>query len=134
MSPILVVGVPLLVLGVVLLVAPIWQRIRGAEAWGKIVAITTTHQCVNALAFPPVSASIDLPVVEFETELGQRVTARLTHGTVAPCIVGEGIRLRYNRRMPDRVVVPTAFDWIVPSGMVALGVLCIVISLGASVD
>jgi hypothetical protein len=131
MSPILAVGVPLLVLGVVLLVAPIWQRMRSAEAWGKIVAITATHQCVNAAAVPPVSTSIDVPVVEFETELGQRVTARLTHGAVTTCMVGESIHLRYNRRMPDRVVVPTAFDWIIPSGLVALGVLCIVAHLVA---
>jgi hypothetical protein len=131
MSPILAVGVPLLVLGVALLVAPISQRMRTAEAWGKIVAITSTHQCVAAAAFPPVNTSIDLPVVEFETESGQSVTARLTHGTVATCMVGECIRLRYNRRMPDRIVVPTAFDWIIPLGVVALGVLCIVVSIAS---
>src|SRR5690242_19119914 len=129
MSPFLAVGVPLAALGVALLVVPIAQRMRSAEAWGKIVGITTTHQCVAAAAFPPVSPSIDLPVVEFETELGQRVTARLTHGTVAACMVGECIHLRYNRRMPDRIVVPTAIDWIIPSGVVALGVLCMLVSI-----
>jgi len=79
MSPFLAVGGPLVVLGVVLLVVPIAQRVRNAEAWGAIVAITTTHQCVAAVAFPPINTPIDLPVIAFKTELGQSVTAKLMH-------------------------------------------------------
>jgi|GEM_PF-5751374 len=88
MSPFLAVGGPLGVLGLVLLVVPIAQRMRSAEAWGAIVAITTTHQCVAAVAFPPINTSIDLPVVAFKTEAGQHVTTELTHGAVAPCMIG----------------------------------------------
>jgi hypothetical protein len=94
MSPFLAVGGPLVVLGVVQLIVPIAQRVRSAEAWGHIVAITTTHQCVAAVASPPVNTSIDLPVVAFKTEAGQSVTAKLTHGAVAPCMIGGYVRLR----------------------------------------
>jgi hypothetical protein len=76
-----------------------------------------------------MNTSTPLPVVEFETEAGQAVRATLTHGAVAQCALGEPIRLRYNRRMPDRIFVPTPFDWIIPPGVVALGVLCILIPL-----
>jgi hypothetical protein len=68
MPPFLAVGVPLVVLGVVLLVVPIARRMRSAEAWGTIVGITTTHQCVAAVASSPVNTSINLPVVAFKTE------------------------------------------------------------------
>jgi hypothetical protein len=88
MSPFLAVDVPLVVLGVVLLVVPIAQRVRSAEAWGAIVAVTTTHQCVAAVAFPPINTPIDLPVVAFKTEAGQGVTAKLTHGAVVSCMIG----------------------------------------------
>jgi hypothetical protein len=53
MSPVLAVGVPLVVLGVILLVMPVARRMRSAEAWGTIVAITTSHQCVAPVVFPP---------------------------------------------------------------------------------
>jgi hypothetical protein len=129
MSPFLAVGVPLAVLGVVLLVVPIVQRMRSAEAWGNIVAITTSHQCVAVVVFPPVNTAIDLPVVAFKTEAGQRVTAKPTQGAVAPCRMGECVRLRYDRRMPDRIGVPTRLDWMIPTGVVALGFLCILISI-----
>ena len=127
MSPFLDVGVPLVALGVILLVVPIAQRMRSAEAWESIVAITTTHQCVAAVAFPPVNTAIDLPVVAFKTDAGQRVTAKLTHGAVASCMIGGCVGLRYDRRMPDRIGVPTRLDWMIPTGVVALGFLCIAI-------
>jgi len=127
MSPFLDVDVPLVALGVILLVVPIAQRMRSAEAWGNIVAITTTHQCVAPVVFPPVITAIDLPVVAFNTEAGQRVTAKLTHGAVVSCMIGGCVRLRYDRRMPDRKWVPTRLDWMIPTGVEALGFLCMAI-------
>ena len=123
------VGGPLLVLGVALFGAPISQRMRSAEVWGVIVAISSTHQHVATATIPPVIAVVHLPVIEFETNERRKITAMLTSGTVATCMVGECIHVRYNRRMPDRIVVPTAFDWIIPSGVVALGALCILVSI-----
>ena len=127
------VGVPLLVIGVILFVAPIPQRMRSAEAWGAIVAITSTHQHVAA-AFPPVSTVVHLPVIEFETNERRKIIATLTNCTVMTCMVGERVRLRYNRRTPNRIFVPTPFDWIIPAAVVALGTICIVISLVTGVN
>jgi hypothetical protein len=129
MSPFLAVGGPFVVLGVVLLVVPIAQRMRSAEAWGNIVAITTAYQCVAAVAIPPVNTATDLPIVAFKTEAGQHVTTKLTHGAVAPCMIGRYVRLRYDCHMPDRIWVPTRLDWLIPTGVVALGFLCILISI-----
>ena len=130
MSPLWAVAVPLLVLSVVLLVVPIAQRMGSAKAWGNIVAITRTHQCVVAIASPPVNTTIDLPVVAFQTEGGQRVTATLPHGA-ARCMIGERIRVRYNRSAPDRIWIPTPLEWVIPAGVVALGILCIVIAIAS---
>jgi hypothetical protein len=124
MSPFLAVGLPLTVLGIALLVAPIAQRMRSAEAWGTIEAITTTHQCVAAVVVPPVNTAIDLPVVAFKTEAGEHVTATLPHGIVAPCMVGERIRVRYDRRVPECIWLPTRLEWAIPASVVALGLLC----------
>jgi hypothetical protein len=129
MSPFLAVGGPLVVLGVALLVVPIAQRMRSAEAWGNIVAIIGTYQCVAAVPFPPVNTAVDLPVVAFKTEAGQHVTTKLTHGAVAPCMIGGYVRLRYDRHMPDRIWVSTRLDWLIPTGVVAFGFLCVLISI-----
>ena len=129
MSAAAAIGGPLLVLGIVLFVAPISQRMRSAEVLGVIVAISSTHQHVTTAAIPPVSAVVHLPVIEFETNERRKITAMLTSGTVTTCMVGERIRIRYNRRTPDRIYVPTPFDRIIPAAVVALGTLCIVISL-----
>ena len=129
MSSAAAVGIPLLVLGATLFVAPISQRMRSAEVWGVIVAISSTHRHVATAAIPPVITVVHLPVIEFETNERRKITAVLTICTVTTSMVGECIRIRYNRCTPDRIFVPTPFDWIIPAAVVALGTVCIVISL-----
>src|SRR5262245_25109748 len=131
MSPFLAVGGPLIVLGMTLLVLPIAQRMRTAEAWGNIVAITTAHQCVGAVAVPPVNTAIAVPVIAFQTEGGQRVTATLSHGAAASCIIGERIRVRYYRRAPECIWLSTRLEWVIPAGVIALGLLCTAIAIAS---
>jgi hypothetical protein len=125
------VGVPFVLLGSILLIMLAWRHMRSIAVRGTIVAIADAHQVVVPASSPPIGTTVTLPVVQFATEDGRQITAIAAHGAVACCVTGEQVLVRYSRRDPDDVFVPTTFNWVVLGGLVLLGVLLIVSSLAA---